>query len=256
MSHTNLQLFKFYLKTSLFLLVTLTIAPLYFLILLIFYRWRQSIGPKLVQFYSKICLFIFRVDIDKVQFCQVMGKKKKGFLIISNHASFLDIFVLSALFESGFVSKAEVKYYPIIGQIAWLTGVIFFDRGSSNERLRVLNTIVNNCSTRTIAVFPQGTTSGIAERLSFNRGIFKAVELNPDITILPVTLRYKEDAEIAWNKPQSFRENAVRVSAQKRIHVKVIIHDPVTIDYYREKTTSQVCKMVEQTVLEPLQEGK
>jgi hypothetical protein len=71
---------------------------------------------------------------------------------------------------------------------------------------------------------------------------------------LPVTLHYKEDAEIAWNKPQSLKENAIRICAQKGIHVKVLIHNPVTINDYREKTSAQICKIVELTVLGPLQE--
>jgi len=248
-----MDIFKFYLKISIFLIVTVILAPFYFFMLFIFYKWRQSIGPKIVQFYSKLCLLIFRVNIEQVKNYQTFEKKKEGVLIISNHASFLDIFVLSALFGSVFISKAEVKYYPIIGQIAWLMGVIFLNRNSLNERLRVLNTIVNKCSNRILVVFPQGTTSRISERLSFNRGIFKVIELNPDISLLPITLHYKEDTEIAWNKPQSFKDNTIRVCAQDKIHIKVIIHNPVTIDDYREKTTSQICKMVEQTVLEPLQ---
>jgi lyso-ornithine lipid O-acyltransferase len=247
-----MELFAFYLKTTLFLIVTLILAPLYFLTLFVFFPWRHRIGPKLVQLYSKLCLVIFRVAIVRAN-AQFYEQREKGMLIIANHASFLDIFVLSASFGSVFVSKEEVKYYPIFGQIAWLMGVIFFNRSASHERLRVLNTITDKCSDRILVVFPQGTTSRITERLPFNRGIFKVTELNPDISILPVTLHYKEDAEIAWHKPQSLKENAMKVCAQKRIHVKVIIHAPVTIEHYREKTASQICKLVEGTVLEPLQ---
>jgi 1-acyl-sn-glycerol-3-phosphate acyltransferase len=174
-------------------------------------------------------------------------------LIIANHASFLDIFVLSASFGSVFVSKEEVKYYPIFGQIAWLMGVIFFNRTASQERMRVLNTISSTCSDRLVVVFPQGTTGRIADRLPFNRGIFKVTELNPDISLLPVTLHYREDADIAWHRPQSLKENAMRVCAKRSIHVKVSIHAPVTIEHYREKTASQICKLVEGAVLEPLQ---
>jgi 1-acyl-sn-glycerol-3-phosphate acyltransferase len=233
--------------------VTVVLAPWYFLILFIGYKWRETIGPKLVQFYSKICLSIFQVHIEKVIHYHAFKKTNKGMLIISNHSSFLDIFVLSALFGSVFVSKTEVKFYPVIGQIAWLMGVIFLDRNSSNERLRVLNTIVNKCSSQVIAVFPQGTTSRITERLSFKRGIFKVVELNPDISLLPVTLHYKDDADIAWHKPQSLKENAIRVSVQNKINIRVTIHNPITINDYRGRTTSQICKIVEQTVLGPLQ---
>jgi len=247
-----MELFAFYLKTTLFLIVTLILAPFYFFILFVFFKWRHRTGPKLVQLYSKLCLVIFRVAIDRENY-QIYEQREKGMLIISNHASFLDIFVLSASFGSVFVSKEEVKYYPIFGQIAWLMGVIFFNRTASHERLRVLNTITDKCSDRILVVFPQGTTSRITDRLPFNRGIFKVTELNPDISLLPVTLHYKEDADIAWHKPQSLKENAIRVCAQKRIQVKVIIHAPVTIEHYREKTASQICKLVEETVLGPLQ---
>jgi len=242
----------FYLKTTLVLAVTVTLAPFYFVVLLILYPWRHSIGPVLVQFYSRICLFIYRVRIEQVKNYRRFKEKRRGFLIISNHASFLDIFVLSALFGSVFVSKAEVMAYPIIGQIAWLMGVIFIDRGSSREKLKVLKTIANGYSDRVVAVFPQGTTSRIEEKLPFRRGIFKTPELNPDIALLPVTLYYKEDADIAWNKPQTFRENIVRVCAQKSIHLKVTVHGPVTIRDYRGKGSPQICKMVEKTILGPL----
>jgi 1-acyl-sn-glycerol-3-phosphate acyltransferase len=249
-----MALLKFYSKISLFLVVTVMLAPWYFLILFIGYRWRERIGPKLVQFYSKICLSVFHVRIEKVIHYHVLKKKNNGMLIISNHSSFLDIFVLSALFGSVFVSKAEVKSYPVIGQIAGLMGVIFLDRDSSNERLRALNAIVNKCSRQVIAVFPQGTTSRITEQLSFKRGVFKVVELNPDILLLPVTLHYHDDADIAWHKPQSLRENAIKVCSMDKIHIRVTIHKPVTIKDYRERTTSQICKAVEQTVLGALRE--
>lgn len=238
----------FYLKTFLFLTLTITLAPFYFVVLLLFYPWRRSIGPKLVRIYSGICLLIYRIKIEKVKNYRTFKKSKKRVLIISNHSSFLDIFVLSRLFETVFVSKTEVKYYPVIGQIAWLMGVVFFDRGSSKERLRVLKTVASEHTGRVISVFPQGTTGRISERLPFHRGIFKVMEMDPDITLLPVTLYYKEDADIAWSR-QSLKENAMKVSRKKRVHLKVIIHDPPTIEDCKGKSTAEICKMVEGTVL-------
>jgi 1-acyl-sn-glycerol-3-phosphate acyltransferase len=243
---------RVYLKLVLFTFVTVTLAPFYFFILLVLFRWRRDIGPRLVQFYSRICLSIFRVRAE-VRNARSFTKRKGGVLIISNHSSFLDIFILSSLFGSVFVSKAEVKYYPIIGQIAWLAGVVFFDRGSARERTRVLRKIAWNYWDRILAVFPQGTTGSIADRLRFNRGIFTVTELNRDITLLPLTLRYKHDDEVSWSRPQTLKENAMKVSARKRIRVKVLVHDPVTILDYRGKTAPQLCEIVERMVLEPLQ---
>jgi 1-acyl-sn-glycerol-3-phosphate acyltransferase len=242
------------LKIALFTIVTVTLAPFYFFILLFLYRWRRYIGPRLVQFYSNICLSIFRVRAEVIN-ARSFAKRKGGVLIISNHSSFLDIFILSSLFGSVFVSKAEVKYYPIIGQIAWLAGVVFFDRSSARERTRVLRKIAWNYWDRILAVFPQGTTGSIADSLPFNRGIFKVTELNRDITLLPLTLRYKHDHEVSWSSPQTLRENIMKVSARKEIRVKVVVHAPVTIDDHRAKTIPQICAMVERMVLEPLQKA-
>jgi 1-acyl-sn-glycerol-3-phosphate acyltransferase len=246
---------KVYLKIVLFTIVTVTLAPFYFFILIILYRWRRNIGPKLIQFYSGICLSIFGVRVE-VKNKQPFAKRKGGVLIVSNHSSFLDIFVLSSLFCSVFVSKADVKYYPVIGQIAWLSGVVFFDRNSSRERTRVLRKIAYNYWDRILAVFPQGTTGSIADRLPFNRGIFKVTEMNQDIRLLPVTLRYEHDDEVSWSRPLTLKETAMKVSARKEIRVKVVVHDPVTIVDYRGKTIPQICEMVERIVLEPLQETR
>lgn len=250
-----MALVKFSLKISLFLLVTIVLSPFYFLVLLIFYRWRLRIGPRMVQFYSRIYLRIFCVQIEEVRNYGIFQNMKKGILIISNHTSFLDIFVLSSIFGSAFVSKAEVKYYPIIGQIAWLMGSVFLNRDSAKEKLQLIKHIANTCSDRILVVFPQGTTSRITERLPFSRGIFKVIELNPAVSILPVTLRYREDSEIAWHKRQSFRENAMRVTSQDRIHVAVIVHHPICIGDYRENTPGEVCKMAEQIVFDPFRKA-
>jgi 1-acyl-sn-glycerol-3-phosphate acyltransferase len=181
------------------------------------------------------------------------ARRRGGMLIIANHTCLLDIFVLSSLFRAVFVSKKEVKYYPIVGQIAWLAGVVFFDRSAARERTRVVRTIAYDYWDRTIAIFPQGTTSSITDRIPFNRGIFKVAELNHDISLLPVTLCYERDNDVSWSKPQTLTENALKVSAQKEIKLEVLVHEPVTIGDYRGKSTVQICRMTEQTVLEPLQ---
>jgi 1-acyl-sn-glycerol-3-phosphate acyltransferase len=118
--------------------------------------------------------------------------------------------------------------------------------------MKLIKTIASKCSDRILVVFPQGTTSRITEKLPFKRGIFKVIELNHGIAILPVTLRYREDAEIAWHKPQSLGENVMKVSALDRIHITVTVHNPVCIDDCQGKTSAEVCRMVEQIVVAPL----
>jgi 1-acyl-sn-glycerol-3-phosphate acyltransferase len=246
--------FRFYFKTMLFMVLTVTLAPFCFFVLLVLYKLRQRIGPRLVQLYFRICLVIFGIRIQRTETHSAFHSRGKNVLIISNHASFLDIFILSSIFGCVFVSKTDVKYYPIIGQIAWLMGVIFFDRGSSKERIRVLKKIAKRTQAGAISVFPQGTTGRITDRLPFQRGIFKVVEMNPDITILPVTIRYKKDAEIAWHG-ESFLKNARKVFARKRIDVKLILHDTMTIKDYKGRTSAQVREILEEKITGELERG-
>lgn len=239
-------------KLSLLLIVSLLLSPLYLLILLVSFRWRTRIGPALLRYYAKIVLAILRVRIAEVggeNIALAPGTQK---LVVANHVSSLDIFVLSSLFGSTFVSKDEVRYYPIIGWIAALMGTIFLDRDSPRARYSLIRTIAKHCTDRIVVVFPQGTTSRIGDRLPFFRGIFKVIELNPDIVILPVTLRYREEANIAWHKPQSLVSNILAVCAQARVHVSVVHHRPIGIDDYRGKTAADVCTIVEQMVLSDL----
>lgn len=203
------------IKTFLFFSATAILAPFYFFILFALYKWRCNVGPELLRFYSKICLIIFRINITCSENYSKFSRMKKKLLIVSNHSSFLDIFVLSYLFRTVFVSKSDIKFYPVIGQIAWLMGVVFLDRSSSKERYRLIKRISSICNNYRLVIFPQGTTSRISDKKPFNRGVFKVLEFDPDISILPVSLLYEDDSEIAWHTPQTLIQNSFIVFKKK-----------------------------------------
>jgi 1-acyl-sn-glycerol-3-phosphate acyltransferase len=131
--------------------------------------------------------------------------------------------------------------------------VVFLKRESPRERYRLIRAIADEAPGQKIAVFPQGTISTTDNWLNFNRGIFKAVEINPEIVLQPVTLIYEDENDIAWIGV-SLLENALKIFRRNRIDVKVIVHSPVTSEDYKGHTTSDICETVEQTVLAPLKE--
>ncbi len=239
-------------KAGLLVLVTVSLAPLYLLVLLAAFPLRRRIGPPMLRFYSSLCLTILRVHVEKPMEGRALRGNRGGVLIVANHVSVLDIFVLSSSFGTVFVSKAEVRRYPVIGQIASLMGTVFLRRDSHRERFALIKTIAGTCTGRRIAVFPQGTTSRSAERLPFYRGLFKVIELNPELTILPVSLRYREEPDVVWEKPQSMADNFLKVCSRKNVQVSVIVHPAVRIDDYRGKSPAEVCRMVEEIVFSPL----
>ena len=167
------------IKLVIFVILTLFTAIAYLPLLIFFFPIRKYFGPILLQIYCRICLVIFRVIIDADK-NNGYSKKIKG-IIISNHVCFLDIFILSALYGNIFVSKIEVMHYPLIGQIAWLIGIIFLRRDSPDERHKLISTVAMESQKHIIAIFPQGTTSSPDDPRPFKCGIFKTIEMNNKI---------------------------------------------------------------------------
>ncbi|MBN2041132.1 MAG: 1-acyl-sn-glycerol-3-phosphate acyltransferase [Spirochaetes bacterium] len=240
------------IKITIFILVIVLFACIYLPLLVLLFPWRKKAGPLMLQIASKVCLVIFRVKVnhsDKNAYSILKKQKKTGVILISNHVSLLDIFLLSAVFRAVFVSKTEVKHYPVIGWIASLMGIIFLKRDSEEERHLIIRTIAEEAAGKIVAVFPQGTTSSLADPMPFRCGIFKTVELNSSIIMQPVNIHYETDKEIAWTGNQLLIENVKLVCNQKKIRAGLTMHKQVTSSDYENQTISEICKSVQNNVL-------
>lgn len=68
-----------------------------------------------------------RVDVSGDVQCQAaldtgISPGEVGRLLVSNHVSFLDVFVLDSVLPAGFVAKAEIANWPVFGKIALCGG--------------------------------------------------------------------------------------------------------------------------------------
>ena len=89
-------------------------------------------------FYIKKRFFYFLIFFLKAYFTffgikvKFSGKiQEKNVLFISNHVSYLDIFILGSITKGLFVAKSEIKSWPLINKIAALGRTIFIDRSKS-----------------------------------------------------------------------------------------------------------------------------
>lgn len=81
-----------------------------------------------------------------------------GYLVVSNHRSWLDVPLLILHTRSQGVSKKEVAWIPFFGLNGWLSGAIFFDRRSPQGRARVVSDTLHLLrSGANVHVFPEGT---------------------------------------------------------------------------------------------------
>ena len=116
--------------------------------------------------------------------------KKQSYVIVSNHQSGVDIFILYGWLGIDFkwIMKKELRKVPALGIACAKIGHIFIDRSSPKQAFQSLKdaerTLVNGTS---VVVFPEGTRSGKNEMNNFKRGAFK-IAFDLQLPILPVTI--------------------------------------------------------------------
>lgn len=221
------------------------------LLLLMAGPWRNGLGAFMMRLMAQA---VFMVLGAKITIDAPLRRPKIirwGGLILANHLSFLDIPLLSALFGARFVSKYEVLWWPGLGPFAYLAGNLFLKRDRMGHRLALLRYLAVASSDRLIAIFPQGTVAASSRMLPFQRGLFKVVQINPALRMLPVTLDYGFGDHLAWEN-QNLLTNALRICGLDDLHIRVIVHPTVGINDYADASAAQIAKRVEQTVLAPL----
>jgi 1-acyl-sn-glycerol-3-phosphate acyltransferase len=114
-----------------------------------------------------------------------------GIVIISNHLGYIDGFVLGNLFPVVFVSKREVKKWPVIGLWTSLCGTIFINR-QRKDQVAVLVTEMSKKLKQgaNILLFPEGRATNGERLLPFQTAPL-AAPLRSRSIIVPVTLVYK-----------------------------------------------------------------
>ena len=117
--------------------------------------------------------------------------ERGGYLIISNHFGYLDGIVLGSLFPVVFVSKREVKSWPIVGQWTMLCGSVFINR----QRKGLIPLAVTEISRKlkqgaNILLFPEGAATNGDQVLPFQTAPL-AAPLRSRAIIVPITLAYQ-----------------------------------------------------------------
>ena len=162
---------------SAFFLVALLIAPAWA-------RGRRSArAPALTRWwYGRLCR-ILRLRLV------VEGRLAPGVLLVANHVSWLDIPVLGALGDLCFLSKAEIRAWPLIGWMAEVLGTLFITRGANQAREMAGQIADRARYGQVVVIFPEATTSDGSRLRPFHPRLFAAAQ-DSGAALQPVALRY------------------------------------------------------------------
>lgn len=115
-------------------------------------------------------------------------------MLIANHRSWLDIFVIDALMPAQFVAKAEIRRWPAIGMLCALAGTHFIERHRRHAVRAVVHRLVDALrSGRRVAIFPEGMVNDGSELLRFHANLVQAA-IDAQAPVVPVALRYLDRA--------------------------------------------------------------
>ncbi|WP_429594743.1 lysophospholipid acyltransferase family protein [Variovorax sp. PvP013] len=115
-------------------------------------------------------------------------------LLVCNHLSWLDILAIHAARHVRFVSKSDVRRWPVIGMLADGAGTLYIERERRRDALRVAHHMAEALRAGDlIAVFPEGTTSDGRDVLPFHANLLQAA-ISADAPVQPMALRFVDNA--------------------------------------------------------------
>lgn len=161
-------------------------------------------------------------------------------LIVLNHVSWLDIFIVNAFFPCTFIAKSEIRSWPLVGWLVSGAGTIFVERGNRRAVSRINEEVRKRLADgERVAFFPEGTTSRGFDLLPFHSSLFAAAlddseESGASLQVLniqPVALRFYESGKrsdrAAYVDEDTLIGSIYRILSAANLSVEIEILDPI-----------------------------
>lgn len=185
-------------------------------------------------------------------------------LILSNHASWLDICVITALGPVVFVAKSEVARWPVFGWLAKLQRTIFINRQARHRTGAATREIAGRLlGGDAVVLFAEGTSSDGIRVLPFRSSLVGAVHHalgnsthHTHVTVQPMSLAYLSlngvplgrslRQRVAWYGDADLIPHLVRVLASGAVDVTVSWGEAVAYDMSADRKA--IARDAEQSV--------
>lgn len=189
---------------------------------------REPLRSRIIRAWSAKLLAILNVE------ARVHGQAPtlatQGVMLVSNHVSWMDVWLLQSVRPLRFISKADVRGWPIIGYLAQAGGTLFIQREKRHHTAAIVSQAEavlarGDC----LALFPEGTTTNGLRLRAFHPSLFQ-VAVNQGGAISLATIRYVfEDGRIdtapAYADEITLPESMRAILARRKIIAEVNFFD-------------------------------
>jgi 1-acyl-sn-glycerol-3-phosphate acyltransferase len=155
---------------------------------------------------------------------------KAPMLWVSNHISWTDIPLLGMLTPLSFLSKAEVRTWPVAGWLAAKAGSLFIRRGSGDSQLIRKQMTRHLEQAYPLLMFPEGTTTDGRSLRTFHGRLLSAA-IDSEVAMQPVAIRYVRNGEPCALAPfigdDDLLSHLMRLFANDRGSVEIHLLKPI-----------------------------
>jgi 1-acyl-sn-glycerol-3-phosphate acyltransferase len=178
------------------------------------------------------CLFMKRLVAALPFDVRVIGElPKRPMLWVSNHVSWTDIPLLGMLLPLSFLSKAEVRHWPVAGWLAEKAGTLFIRRGGGDSQRLREQISAQLGDARPLLIFPEGTTTDGRQLRTFH-GRLLAGAIDQGAAVQPVAIEYLRNGEADLVAPfigdDDLVSHLMRLFAEPRGEVCIHLLQPIS----------------------------
>ncbi len=139
-----------------------------------------------VQVWAMQLLRIWGIDLEVRGQPVVSGPA----LLVCNHISWLDIVVIHATRHCRFVSKSELKNWPLVGMLATGAGTLYIHRAQRKDAMRMVKDMAQSLRDGDVlGVFPEGTTGDGIGMLPFHANLIQSA-IEGEAPVQPLALQF------------------------------------------------------------------
>ena len=182
---------------------------------------------------------------------RVTGKPPQHGLVASNHLSYLDIAIYSAVMPCAFISKIEIGKWPYFGFAARAGGTIFIDRSSRASAAVVVQEMATRLQEPVpILFFPEGTSTDGSRVLRFHSSLFESAAVHR-FPVTAAAVRYiiqdgTPERELCWFGDTGFLPHMWKALGTSGFRAEVTFSTPHIYEHRRSAASAtqfEVCAM-------------
>jgi len=175
--------------------------------------------------------------------------KFENALIVANHVGSPDIFVLGSCFHAVFVSKEEVRDWPLLGFLADLGQTIFVNRAKRQIVHGTILSIKDRLeSGLSVLLFPEARVTDGKKVYPFKSAHFEAAILSKK-PILPIMIHYEnsENPKVAQWGNQTFIFHIIELLKNPKLKATVTVFPLIPSSYNRKDLATKSHNLIQKS---------